>query len=208
MGYHWGRKERSAALVGNPFRSLWSSSLRSFHNESSFALWKSARDDGKRRRKTSSQDEPCFIPVTRPQRFILPRNFQSRYRRHLFNVKPLFQLPLARRSLHQLSRFTIHSTQEWISHHSNSVSARCAFKTHIVVIHATTSHNKENLAPKSVFFPALSSSSLLLLLLQKTHAMTSFWRLSLSLSPDIFYFSIHVSSSSRRVLFLNCFPSS
>jgi len=52
--------------------------------------------------------EKCFIfPVIRPQRFILPHKLQSRYRRHIFNFKRLFQLPLARRSLHQRSRFTV-----------------------------------------------------------------------------------------------------
>ena len=57
--------------------------------------------------------EICFAPVTRPQRFILPRKLQSRYRRHLFNFKPLFQITCARGSLNQLSRFTIHSVQEF-----------------------------------------------------------------------------------------------
>ena len=37
--------------------------------------------------------------VTRPQRFILPRNFQSRYRRHLFDLKLFLQITRARRSL-------------------------------------------------------------------------------------------------------------
>ena len=41
------------------------------------------------------------------QRFILTQT--PRYRRHLFHSKRLFQLPLARRSLNHLSRFTIHS---------------------------------------------------------------------------------------------------
>jgi len=44
-------------------------------------------------RLSNSKQKPCFIPVTRPQRFILPRKLQSRYRRHLFNFKPLFQIP-------------------------------------------------------------------------------------------------------------------
>ena len=51
-----------------------------------------------------------FVP---PSRFILPRYFQSRYRRHLFNFKLPFQLPLARRSLNQLSRLRIHLVQEF-----------------------------------------------------------------------------------------------
>ena len=52
-------------------------------------------------------------PPTRPQRFILPRNFQSRYRRHLSHSKPLFQITRARRSLHQLSRLRIHLVKEF-----------------------------------------------------------------------------------------------
>ena len=37
--------------------------------------------------------ESCFVPPTRPQRFILPRYFQSRYRRHLFTLNPFFKSP-------------------------------------------------------------------------------------------------------------------
>ena len=62
---------------------------------------------------------------------MLPRNFQSRYRRHLFDFKPLFQLPLARRSLNQLSRFTIHLVQEF---HIRSIQSRKNMcETNIVV---------------------------------------------------------------------------
>ena len=53
------------------------------------------------------------VPAPRPQRSILPRYFQSRYRRHLFDLKLPFQLPLARRSLHQRSRLFIHLVQEF-----------------------------------------------------------------------------------------------
>ena len=56
------------------------------------------------------QDEKSFSP---PNRYMLPRNFQSRYRRHLSNIKLLSQLPLARRSLNQLSRLRIHLVQEF-----------------------------------------------------------------------------------------------
>ena len=38
--------------------------------------------------------EICFVPPTRPQRFILPRNFQSRYRRHLVTLNPFSNSPL------------------------------------------------------------------------------------------------------------------
>ena len=47
-----------------------------------------------------------------PKRLILPSNFQSRYRRHLFNSKSLFELTHSRGSLHQRSRFTIHFKQK------------------------------------------------------------------------------------------------
>ena len=56
--------------------------------------------------------EMTFQP-TRPQRFMLPRELQRRYRRHLFNIKLLLQISLARRSLDQLSRLCIHSVQEF-----------------------------------------------------------------------------------------------
>ena len=46
---------------------------------------------------------------------MLPRKLQSRYRRHLSHFKPLFQLPLARRSLNQLSRLRIHSYKNFRS---------------------------------------------------------------------------------------------
>ena len=74
-----------------------------------------------------------IYPVSRPQRFILPRNFQSRYRRHLFYIKLLLQISRARRSLNQLSRLTIHSVQEF--HVSRIQSRKNVFETNIVVIH-------------------------------------------------------------------------
>ena len=82
--------------------------------------------------------EICFAPVTRPQRFILPRYFQSRNRRHLFNFKPLFQITCARGSLNQLSRFTIHSVQEF--HIIRIQSRKNVFETNIVVIHNQIPH--------------------------------------------------------------------
>ena len=62
----------------------------------------------------------AFAPPTRPKRSILPCKLQSRYRRHLFNITLPFQLLLARRSLHQLSRFTIHFVQEFQIHRIQS----------------------------------------------------------------------------------------
>ena len=85
---------------------------------------------------------------------MLPRNFQSRYRRHLFNFKLLFQLLLARRSLNQLSRFTIHLVQEF--HIRRIQSRKNVIETNIVVIHDQIPHS---LSPLSVF-SALASSSL------------------------------------------------
>ena len=64
-------------------------------------------------RFSDSRAEPCFAPEARPQRFMLPRNFQSRYRQHLSHLKRLLQITCARRSLNQLSRFTIHLVQEF-----------------------------------------------------------------------------------------------
>ena len=64
---------------------------------------------------------------------MLPRYFQSRYRRHLFNFKRLFQLPLARRSLIQLSRLRIHPVQEFKI--SSIQSRQDVRETNIVVIY-------------------------------------------------------------------------
>jgi hypothetical protein len=77
--------------------------------------------------------EISFVPPSRPQRSILPSNLQSRYRGHLFDLKPLFQLPLARGSLHQRSRFTIHSVQEFEISSIQSRKHMC--ETNIVVIY-------------------------------------------------------------------------
>ena len=64
-------------------------------------------------RLSNSKAEICFATPIRPQRFMLPRNFQSRYRQHLSHLKRLLQITCARRSLNQLSRFTIHLVQEF-----------------------------------------------------------------------------------------------
>ena len=77
--------------------------------------------------------EICFVPPSRPQRSILPRYFQSRYRRHLAHFKLLFQITRARRSLNQLSRFTIHLVQEF---KIRSIQSRKnVFETNIVPLH-------------------------------------------------------------------------
>jgi len=78
--------------------------------------------------------EICFIfPVSRPQRLILPRKFQSRYRRHLLHFKVLFQITRTRRSLDQLSRFTVHLVQEFKIRSIQSRKNVC--ETNIVVLH-------------------------------------------------------------------------
>ena len=70
---------------------------------------------------------------TRPQRFILPRKLQRRYRRHLFYFKLLLQIICARRSLDQLSRLCIHSVQEF--HVRLIQSRKHTSETNIVVIY-------------------------------------------------------------------------
>ena len=69
----------------------------------------------------------------RPQRSILPRTFQSRYRRHLSHFQLLFQITRARRSLNQLSRLRIHLVQEFKI--GPIQSRKNVFETNIVVIH-------------------------------------------------------------------------
>ena len=80
--------------------------------------------------------ESCFEWISRPQRFMLPRNLQSRYRRHLAHSKLLFQIPRARRSLNQLSRLTIHLVQEFKI--GPIQSRKNVFETNIIVIHDQT----------------------------------------------------------------------
>jgi hypothetical protein len=82
--------------------------------------------------------EICFVPPTRPQRFMLPRNFQSRYRRYLSHFEHLFQITRARRSLNQLSRLCIHLVQEFDI--SRIQSRKNVFETNIVVIHDQIPH--------------------------------------------------------------------
>ena len=80
---------------------------------------------------TSSRN--MFRLQTSPQRYMLPRNFQSRYRRHLFDLKHLLQITRARRSLNQLSRLRIHVVQEFKI--SSIQSRKNVLETNIVVIH-------------------------------------------------------------------------
>ena len=49
-------------------------------------------------RSSNFRAENSFVPVTRPQPSILPRYFQSRYRRHLAHFKRIFHIIRARRS--------------------------------------------------------------------------------------------------------------
>ena len=83
--------------------------------------------------------EICFVsPVTRPQRFILPRNFQSRYRRHLSHSKPLFKSP-ARDDL--LINFLVSLFTPYKNFTSVRIQSRKnVFETNIVVIHNQIPH--------------------------------------------------------------------
>ena len=83
---------------------------------------------------------------------MLPRKLQSRYRRHLFNPKLLFQITRARRSLNQLSRFTIHSVQEF--HISPIQSRKNVSETNIVVIYNHTPQQRISLIPSPSFLPS------------------------------------------------------
>ena len=79
--------------------------------------------------------EISFVP---PQRFMLPSKLQSRYRRHLFYFKPLFQISRARRSLNQLSRLSIHLAQEF--HIVRIQSRKNVLETNIVALRDQTPH--------------------------------------------------------------------
>ena len=76
--------------------------------------------------------------LLRAPRIMLPRNFQSRYRGHLFNPKLLFQITRARRSLNQLSRLRIHLVQEFKI--GRVQSRKNMLETNIVVLHDQTPH--------------------------------------------------------------------
>ena len=67
---------------------------------------------------------------------MLPRDFQSRHRRHLINFKLHFQIIRARRSLNQLSRFRIHVVQEFDISRIQSRKNVC--ETNIVALHDQT----------------------------------------------------------------------
>jgi len=67
---------------------------------------------------------------------MLPRNFQSRHRRHLSNIKLRFQITRARRSLNQLSRFRIHPVQEF--HIIRIQPRKNVCETNIVALHDQT----------------------------------------------------------------------
>ena len=73
---------------------------------------------------------------------MLPRNFQSRYRRHLFNCKVHFQIILASWSLHQLSRLCIHLAQEFHIRPIQSRNDTC-LKQISSFLFTTKSHNKK-----------------------------------------------------------------
>ena len=96
--------------------------------------------------------EICFVPDTRTrtQRFMLPRKLQSRYRRHLFDLKPLFQLPLARRSLNQLSRLRIHLVQEF---DIRSIQTRKNVLETNIATHASQVSGVSKQLPQNALFP-------------------------------------------------------
>ena len=84
-------------------------------------------------RPSNLRAESCVAPPIRPQRFILPRKLQSRYRRHLFYFKLFPQITRARRSLYQLSRLCIHFVQEFQI--IQIQSRKNVLETNIVVIY-------------------------------------------------------------------------
>ena len=83
--------------------------------------------------RESNSSAEIFFVFAPAQRSILPRPFQSRYRRHLSHFQLLFQIIRARRSLNQLSRLRIHSVQEF---HIISIQSRKNMsETNIVALH-------------------------------------------------------------------------
>jgi len=146
-------------------------------------------------RSSNSIAEICCVPVTRPNRYMLPRNFQSRYRRHLSNIKHLSQLPLARRSLNQLSRLRIHLVQEF---KIRSIQSRQNMReTNIVVLHDQIPHIP---LPHSSFFLLFFFFSFFLsffLSLVRVYARCIMYAQVLS----VFFFS-HVICEKRQLSFL------
>ena len=74
-----------------------------------------------------------IYPVSRPQRFILPRNFQSRYRRHLFILNFFFKSPARDDLLINFLVSVFTSVQEFDISPIQSRKNVC--ETNIVVIH-------------------------------------------------------------------------
>ena len=140
-------------------------------------------------RFSNSQAEICFIfQPTRPQRLTLPRKLQSRYRRHLFNPKLLFQIIRARRSLHQLSRLRIHLVQEF---HIRRIQPRKnVSETNIIVIHDQIPRHDAFVGVVSCRL--MMNQSLLLLLYTTTRKKCDF----------LFFFLIFFSVSFRHFFFL------
>jgi len=111
-------------------------------------------------RSSNFLGEICFVPVSRPiynQRFMLPRDFQSRYRRHLFDLKPLLQITRARRSLNQLSRLRIHSIQEFEI--IRIQSRKHMSETNIVALHDHLPQRRQRRTTALPFHRGISISS-------------------------------------------------
>ena len=119
---------------------------------------------------TSSRNMFRHRPVTRPQRFMLPRKLQSRYRRHLFTLNFFFK-SLARDDL--LINFLVSVFTPYKNFTSVRIQSRKnVLETNIVV---TSRSNPTHLSPPSVF-SALASS------LQSTSLRSLLFSLSLFLS--------------------------
>ena len=114
----------AATIIVHSFHSHFFSSRIHLSNSSLFV-------SATREQKYGSSSLPLLGHNVPP---ILPRNFQSRYRRHLFNPKRLIQIIRARGSLNQLSRlwYSLHTS---IFKHQFDSSRKTVFETNIVVIH-------------------------------------------------------------------------
>ena len=84
---------------------------------------------------------------------MLPSKVQSRYRGHLFDFKPLFQLPLARRSLNQSSRFTYSPPCKNFTSVRFNLGMMCLKQ---ISSHFTIASHKEDFGDGDKSFPSLA----------------------------------------------------
>ena len=104
-------------------------------------------------RSSNFPAEPCFVPPTRPQRFILPHKLQSRYRRHLSHFKPLVSKSPARVDLFtNAPRLCIHPVQELQIGRIQSRKHMC--ETNIVALHDQIPQRKRISLPHPSFLPS------------------------------------------------------